>query len=388
MDFTSDEIRRAPFATYDALRERSPVLHEPRLGAWLVFDFDSVKRVLTEHDEFSSAASPRGTQSAEWLIFQDAPRHGRLRALIAKAFTPRVIEALEPRVRQLCAELVARLPPDDELELCEHFSVPFPMMVIAELLGAPASDWSSFRRWAETLMNLSATLQGGALGEQAVAAALAQKVEIEAYVRALVDDRRRAPREDLMSRLVKAEVDDRRLTDAELLAFFQLLLIAGSETTTNLLNNIVIALSENEEAERTLRDRPELLPVAIEEVLRHRSPLQATFRRTRAEVLLHGQRLPAGALVLAMIGSANRDPRHFAHPERFDILRTPNPHIAFGHGVHFCLGAPLSRLEARIGLAALLEVLPRFSLQRPDWQPRRAFHVHGPERLYLQRRDV
>jgi cytochrome P450 len=187
---------------------------------------------------------------------------------------------------------------------------------------------------------------------------------------------------NLLSRLAAAEVDGQKLTPKEILGFFQLLLLAGNETTTNLINNAILCLGENPEQMEKLRGRKELMAGAIEEVLRYRSPLQITFRAIREDVEIHGQKIPSGSLVLVMLGSANRDPKVFAEAEKFDITREPNPHLAFGHGIHFCLGAPLSRLEARIGLTDLLTRTKKIELAlEGQWEPRRAFHVHGPVTL-------
>jgi cytochrome P450 len=201
----------------------------------------------------------------------------------------------------------------------------------------------------------------------------------------LAGQRRKAPQDDLLTRLVEAEVDGERLAPDELLGFFQLLLSAGHETTTNLLNNAVLCFLEHPEQLARLRAEPGLLPSAIEEVLRYRSPVQAMFRVPKRDVVLHGQTLPAGQLVLAMIGSANRDPSRFQDVDRFDITRDPNPHLAFGHGLHFCIGAPLSRLEARVALSIFLERVKSFERASLEpWEPRRAIHVHGPTHLPLR----
>lgn len=201
----------------------------------------------------------------------------------------------------------------------------------------------------------------------------------------MLDERRKAPKDDLLTRLVQAEVDGERLSHEEILGFFQLLLLAGSETTTNLINNAMLCFVEYPEQLARLLGRIDLLPSAIEEVLRYRSPLQWMYRATTRDVELHGHAIPAGKLVLAMIGSANRDPRQFPDAGRFDIARDPNPHIAFGHGIHFCLGAPLARLESRIALTDLLDRLRGFKLASDEpWEPRKGLHVHGPTRLPIR----
>jgi cytochrome P450 len=252
------------------------------------------------------------------------------------------------------------------------------------MLGIPAADRPRFTRWNDVLLDMSYTIPGDA-GETAAAAVeafAATTVEMDAYLVALLDERRAAPRDDLLTRLAQAEVDGERLTRAEILGFFQLLLLAGQETTTNLINNAVLCLLGHPDQLARLRADPGLLPSAVEEVLRFRSPLQWMYRVTTREVDLHGRAVPAGKLVLAMIGSANRDPRAFPDAARFDVTRDPNPHLAFGHGIHFCLGAPLARLEARIALADLLSRLDGLALASDEpWEPRRGLHVHGPTRL-------
>jgi cytochrome P450 len=190
--------------------------------------------------------------------------------------------------------------------------------------------------------------------------------------------------DNLLNRLATAELDGERLTHAEILGFFQLLLLAGSETTTNLIGNTLICLLDHPDQRDLLRRRPELLPSAIEETLRFRSPLQFVFRQTLLDVELRGQQIPKGELVLASLGSANRDVSAFDEPDRFDITRDPNPHLAFGHGIHFCLGAPLGRMEARIALGQFLDRFPDFAYADEKWVPRPAFHVHGPASLRLR----
>lgn len=271
------------------------------------------------------------------------------------------------------------------MDLATEFAVPLPIMVIAEMLGIPAADQARFRRWSEGILNLSNTVVGGKEATHAVAAYAAAKAEMIAYLAEILPRRRAAPGQDLLSQLVDAEVDGERLSEADLLGFFQLLLLAGSETTTNLINNAILCLIEHPAENRRLREAADLLPNAIEEVLRYRAPVQVVFRTTTQAVELHGRVIPAGKLVLVVIGSANRDPQVFAAADRFEITRDPNPHLAFGHGIHFCLGAALARLEARIALTELLRRLQGITLAgAAPWVPRRAFHVHGPARLPIR----
>lgn len=379
----SPDVRRDPYPLYTRLRESSPIFQVPGTNFYLLLDYDSVRRALTEPDAFSSRAAPPGGRPLDWLIFADPPRHTKLRGLINRAFTPAVVAGLEPRIRTLSRELLDRVAGRGEMDLVADFAVPLPLMVIAELLGIPPADRDRFRRWADATLNLADTI--GPDAPRAVADFAAAKAEMTPYVADVLARRRAEPRDDLLTRLALAEVDGERLTDAEILGFFQLLLLAGSETTTNLISNAVLCFLAEPDQLTRLRQSPELLPASVEEVLRYRSPVQTVFRAAARHLTVHGQTIPAGALVLVVIGSANRDPRQFPEPEHFDITRSPNPHLAFGHGIHFCLGAPLARLEGRIALSDILERLP--NLRRADdgpWEPRRAFHVHGPARLPIR----
>ncbi|MGC2638597.1 MAG: cytochrome P450, partial [Acidobacteriaceae bacterium] len=323
-----------------------------------------------------------GRGNPEWIIFMDPPRQAKLRGLISRAFGPKAIADLEPRISSLARQLLDRFPENGAMDLVTEYATPLPMMVIAELIGIPSAEWTRFRKWSDGILQLSQTLSAGAAAQRAVMEYTAVKAELSAYVTALIESRRTDPRNDLLTRLVEAGVDGERLTDGEVIGFIELLIVAGQETTSNLISNAMICLTEFPDQRKALEQQPALWQAAIEEVLRYRSPVQWVFRATTADVEMHGEDIPAGTLVLPVIGSANRDSRIFPDAERFDIARAPNPHIAFGHGIHFCLGAALARLEARIALPLLLERLPGIRLASPDaWMPRDALHVHGPSSL-------
>jgi cytochrome P450 len=313
--------------------------------------------------------------------------------LIQKAFTPRVIASLERSIRQLSKELldeaIERGSSADgsagTLDVADDFSVPLALRVIAALIGIPPADYLRLKRWTDVTMSLAETVTRGPELLKVASEFGAVKAEMADYLDDLLEERWREPKDDLLSTLVVSEIDGERLTREEMLGFFQLLSVAGNETTTNLINNAMLTLIEHPDQLARLRADRGLLPSAIEEVLRYRSPLQTVFRTTKGEVEVQGQKIPSGKLVLPMIGSANRDPRQFDEPDRFDIARDPNPHLAFGHGIHFCIGAPLSRLEARIGLADLLERLEEVELTSDDpWEPRQAFNVLGPCHLPIR----
>jgi cytochrome P450 len=382
IDFFSDDMRRNPYPAYDQFRAASPVFHVPSpLDAWLIFDYEGVWRALNDHDTFSSKVpSP-----PNWFLFLDPPQHSRQRGLIARAFTPRIVASLEPFVRRLSRELLNAVVHVGEMDLVASYAAPLPMTVIAEMIGMAGVDLPRFKRWSDGILRISYARSG----DEAAAAALQEfrqvTAEMDEYLSDLIARRRATPKDDLITQLVEAELDGERLAQPEILGFFQLLVVGGQETTVNLINNAMLCFLEHSDQLERLRAAPDLLPAAIEEVLRYRSPLQWVMRTPRRDVELCGQVIPAGKLVLPMIGSANRDPKRFCDPNRFDITRDPNPHVAFGHGIHACLGAPLARLEARIALTDLLTRLEdiRLASSKP-WPPRQALHVHGPASLPIR----
>jgi cytochrome P450 len=379
MNLFSEEGRRNPYPLYEELRQAAPVLHVPAFDAWLVLDYADVKRVLSDPDAFSSKLGPR------WMIFSDPPRHTKLRALVSRAFSSQVVTSLEGRIRQLSRGLLDAMSPRGEVDLAADFSIPLPMMVIAEMLGVADTDRPRLKRWSDAALGISLDLLGNADGTRALQEFAAATAEMDVHLAAQIEQRRSKPHDDLLARLIEAEVDGERLSREEILGFFQLLLVGGQETTTHLINNAMLAFLEHSSELARLRSAPELLPAAIEEVLRHRSPFQWTPRVTRRDTELSGSRIPAGKRVLAMLGAANRDPKQFRDPKRFDAARDPNSHLAFGHGIHFCLGAQLARAEARIALGELLERWKSFErVSDAPWTPGKAIHVLGPARLPIR----
>lgn len=377
----SEEMRRNPWAAFDQLRTASPLLRvPPPFNAWMIFDYEGVKRALADHETFSSRVpAPR------WFIFDDAPAHTKLRALVSQAFTPRMIAGLEGRIRGLSRQLLEPALERGEIDLAGEFSAPLAMQVIAGMIGVPLADWVRYRHWSDAIMRLSYSRSGGAEAERSLSEFTAVTLEMNGWLAETIERRRHASTDDLLTRLLQAEVDGETLSHQEILGFFQLLIVAGQETTTNLINNAVVCLLENRDQLDRLRAESQLLPSAIEEVLRYRSPVSWMMRTPRRDVELHGQVIAAGQLILPMIGSANRDPRQFADAGRFDIARDPNPHVAFGHGIHFCLGAALSRMEARIALSDILEQFEDFEFaDSGPWRPREALNVHGPASLPIR----
>jgi len=341
-----------PAPWYSAMRQHSPVLRDPRSGLWMVFMYGDVQRVLSDWKTFSSQQGrPRGENAqsalASSVISTDPPRHRQLRSLVEQAFTPRQVRALEPRIAELVDELLSTVQGTGRMDFIRDFAYPLPVIVIAEILGIPASDRAAFKRWSD------AVVTGDPSGSR----------DMAAYFGNLVRERTHEPGEDLISGLIAAQVDGEHLDPQELLGFCMLLLVAGNETTTNLLANTVLCWQDAPEAYARVQDDRTLLTTTIEESLRYRSPVQSMYRSCVQDVELSGQVIPAGSPVLAWIGSANRDETQFEHADHFDPARSPNRHLAFGQGVHFCLGAPLARLEASVALNAVLDRLPDLQVQ-------------------------
>ena len=343
------------------MRRTQPMWYDEQHTSWHVFRYADVQRVLSEHTTFSSDV----TQTLELeknekishasLIFTDPPRHRQLRNLVNLAFTPRMVAQLESHIQDITHELLEQLP--SEVDIVRDLAIPLPVMVIAELLGIPAEKRADFKRWSDSALATSGPPSYFQQGEQ-WQIHMRNQEEMYSYLTHMMQERRKLPQNDLLSSLVEAEIEGKHLTPTEVLAFCTLLLVAGNETTTHLIGNSVICLSEHPEALEQLHHSPEMLPGAIEEVLRYLSPVKMMARFTKTETILGEQHIERKQSIMAWISSANRDEAQFPEPDRFDIRRDPNRHLAFGHGIHFCLGAPLARLEARIALAALLERFP------------------------------
>ena len=361
MDFAAaDEHPLDPFPHYERMRQAAPVFHDDQSGSWHVFRYDDVQRVLSEYARFSSRMggddpSETGQLFASSLITADPPRHRQLRSLVTQAFTPKAVDALAPRISRLTDELLDGIAALGSADLIQELAYPLPVIVISELMGVPAEDRDRFKHWSDVVV--SQTRAGAVNEDQHVT-----NVEMTEYFLNLIEQRRSRPGNDLISNLLSAEIDGQKLSVAELLGFCSLLLVAGNETTTNLIGNAVLCFAEAPGTIERLSAEPSLLPQAIEEVLRYRSPVQSMYRVTAADTTLGGVQVPAGVPLVAWIGSANRDERHFERSDQFDIDRGPSRHLAFGQGIHFCLGAPLARLEATIALKAVLSRLPGLTL--------------------------
>ncbi len=347
-----------------SLREAGPVRYDEAQGTWQVVGHADAAAVLADPVTYSSDLSPIAPTQQDFEAFRqgnfvgmDPPEHRKLRTLVSQAFTPRVVQGLAPRIEAVCARLLDAVAGRDRFDVVDALAYPLPIIVIAELLGVPVDDHELFKEWASSLFS------GDQLGEAPDMADLERALEaIAPTVREMNDyfldhirHRRAHPGDDLTSKLIAAEVDGVRLEDQEMVGFVALLLVAGHITTTALLGNAIVTFDRHPGTLGALRDDPGKLPDAVEEVLRWLPPFPELGRRTTRPVVLGGHEIPPDSLLMVHLGAANRDPARFAAPDDFDVTRSPNPHLTFGHGIHFCFGAPLARLEARIALELLLK---------------------------------
>ena len=348
------------FSWFEEMREHNPVFKDERTRLWQVFRYEDVLTILTDYSRFSSQAYEfMGGFLANSLIAKDPPDHRKLRNLVNQAFTSKAVARLSDRITNITQELLDEVRRKGTMDIVSDIAFPLPAKVIAELLGVPPEDWNIFQRWAR--------VDGSDPASSRQETGRSMQVEMFNYFSNLLEERRRAPREDLISSLSVAEVDGERLSEPELLSFCTLLLAAGQETTKNLITNAIVCLTDHRESMERLINEPVLIPTAIEEILRFLPPVWFLFRQTKTDVELAGQHIPANQVVLAWTASANRDTARFPDPDRFDIEREPNRHLAFGHGIHFCVGAPLARLEAKIALPMMLQQLK--NLRRVEGVP-------------------
>jgi cytochrome P450 len=363
------EYRANPYPSYKLLREGPPRQLNLFLPVTLVARYADVIAVLRDYETFSSERPEipgreltdpfRGAPTIETA---DPPVHTRLRRLAAKAFTPSRISAMEPRIRAIAAELLSLTPTTGELEAIRTFADPLPVRVIAEMLGVPDDRQHQFKEWSDAIIASIAVLPGSPPPPGSVEASDA----LREFFTEEIFRRRRTPGDDLISVLVGAHDEREALNAEELLAFVILLLIAGNETTTNLIGNGLLALGRNPDQMARLRREPQLMASAVEEIIRYDSPVHSTVRVARKDTNIGGTNVAARSIVMVLLSAANHDPLQFDEPDRFDIARQPNAHVGFGEGIHFCIGAPLSRLEASIAFEMLLARFPGLRLGDPE----------------------
>ena len=347
-----------PYPEFDRLRAQSPVYFENESASargkmWALLRYDDVYGALQDHETFSST-TPNAAEGGMKLVLltDDPPRHTRFRRLVNKAFTPRRIAELEPWLQSVVDELLADVGSGD-FEVVQNYTMPLPVMAIAQLLGIPTEEYQTFKNWTDTMLGIktpTAEERGKAV------------MEMMGYFGQIAAARRAEGAEDLITALVEAEIEGEALEDWEVLGFCMLLLIAGNETTTNLMGNTIGFLSTRPDLWAQMRTDRSLVPMVIEEMLRYESPVQVLFRHTMRDVELHGVTIPAGQTVGVFYGAANRDPEEWENPDEFMLDRDLHSHVGFGHGTHYCLGSPLARAEARITLNSWLD---RFAALEP-----------------------
>ena len=361
------ELRENPYPLYKELRDQAPAYYNRELDFWALSRFEDVANAIQNPRRYSSAQgigvgmTGAPGQLMPTLIMTDPPRHTLLRSLVNRAFTPRRIADLEGRIREIATRLIDEFIEREQCDLVADLSAPLPTIVIAELLGVPAEDHRMFKEKSNALLNRPPRPPS-----EIDVAAMAPVLELTQYLNETYEQRRKQPQDDLMSALLEAEIDGQRLSSQELMGFALLLLIAGNETTTNVISNGIVLLNDHPEQRDLLRRDPSRIPGAIEEFLRFESPVPGIARTLTEDVTLHGEALREGKKVMLLFGSANRDERQFEHPERFDVTRKITQHLAFGFGTHFCLGASLARLEARVAFEELLSRLPDFAVIREN----------------------
>ncbi|QKG83519.1 cytochrome P450 [Kroppenstedtia pulmonis] len=357
-ELDSREQKLNPFPVYRQLRENTPVRFDPDRQCWDFFRYEDVRHILRDPESFSSkrtfSANQQGSIISESLITTDPPKHRELRSLISKAFTPKRVEQLGPSIQQIVDDLLEQVLDQGRMEVVSDLASPLPVIVIARLLGVPREDQLLFKKWSDTIVK-------GEEGEsrEAVRSILLEKqqaeTELVTYFRKIIAERSRHPQNDLISALLAAEVEGEKLSESTLLAFCVLLLIAGNETTTNLITNGIRLLTEKPDLQRHLREKATLIPGFIEETLRYYPPVQSLTRTATTSLNIRGNKVGKGEMVIIYLASANRDSEQFLEPDMFQMERKPNPHLSFGLGNHFCLGAPLARLESKIVFESLFK---------------------------------
>jgi cytochrome P450 len=412
-DPSRPDCRDDPYPRYRELRDHAPVHWAPLTRAFCVSRYDDVLFVLRHPELFSSRAmftflmnqgregppplswamarfvvrfawrtrlNPLEFASARNLIAEDGESHAAMRRIVSRGFTPRRIAAWEARGRERVAEAMARLRAGGPFDVIEDLAIPLPVSIIAEMVGVEPERRADFKRWSDTIIEMATGPGRATPFHPRIVDTL---IELARYLRGVAGERRRRPADDLVSTIVAEQAGETALTIREVIQFVMLLLVAGNETTTNLIGNAVAALLDHPEALGQLAADPSRVPAAVEEALRYDAPVQMVFRTATRDVELAGTRIPEGAYVVPLLGSANRDERRFRDPDRFDLARDPQGHLGFGFGAHFCLGASLARLEARLALEALVPELARL-----EWHgPRElvdSFLVRGPRRLELR----
>jgi cytochrome P450 len=396
-DLLAPEVVADPYTYFARIREEDPVHWNERWKGWLVTRYEDVVGVLRDYERFSSdrmaslilelQPEDRDRLSllinyfSKWLVFTDPPYHTRVRMLINKAFTPTTVERLRPRIRQLIDQLLSAVAAKRHMEFIKEFAFQLPVIVISEYMGVPPEDREMVKEWSDETSRVFFIRADEPDRRERSQRGLQHLLE---YFEPLVHERRLHPRDDLIYALVQAEERGDLLSHEEVLATCTVLIFAGHETTTNLLANGVVALMEHRQQWDLLRENPQLVRPAVEELLRYDGPVKATFRWVKEDTELGGKHLREGDRMLVVLAAANRDPEKFPQPDVLDITRNPNPHVAFGHGIHICLGAPLARLEAQEAFLALTQRFPSLRLADRPREYHRTIVARALKELWVE----
>jgi len=367
MNFFDPGVIADPFPYYEQMHHEGEVIRNDLFGAWMVPAHRHALAILKSPATFSSVGIAQMATDrvdafggAPTMLFTDPPDHERLRGVVQRAFVPKSVSQLEPRVREIVDELLAPVRDGEPFDMIEQLAYPLPVIVIAEMLGVSSEDRPLFRSWSNALVN---GLNEASTAEDQERSRVAAE-ELRAYFRSEIAARRAAPRDDLVTRMVEANVDG-TLSDEELLASCVLLLVAGNETTTKFIGTMALYLAEHPEVRADLVADPSKTAKGFEEMIRLVGPAQSTMRVARADTEIGGTAIAEGEMIFVVLGAANRDPSVFPDPTRADIDRWPNAHLGFGHGIHFCIGAQTARLETQVAFEQLLRVAPEYELAVP-----------------------
>lgn len=398
-DLNSPEFLRNPYPVYDQLRMHDPIFWSADNDYWILTRYADIvshiqdsrlssNRIGAHADRMPAAAKehfrPFFSAVSSWMLMIDPPDHTRLRGLVNKAFTPAVVENMRGSVLRLVDDQLASVKQQGRMDVMTDLANPLPAIVIAEMLGVPGTDQQQFKEWSDHIAMALAGIDSARSKEELFALYdLAQKsfLALAAYFREKVAALRLKPRDNLLSALIQAEEQGDRLTEHELFANCVLLMIAGHETTTNLIGNGMLALLRNPDQKKALSLNPDLIVSAVEELLRYDSPVQKMGRVAMESIEIAGKQIKQGQLVCFSFAAGNRDPEQFASPAQLDLARKPNRHLAFGHGLHYCVGAALARLEGQIAINGVLKGLPKISLETEDLEWNRNLSLRGLKSL-------
>lgn len=383
-----------PYESYRLLREHDPIHYSELMDGWVLTRYDDIVAVLKDPRFSADRRSARNrlvqaTMAAQeragplarasTMLTSDPPEHSRLRGLAGKAFTARVVDGMRPHIQEIVDQLLNDVQDQGRMDIVEDLAYPLPVIVIAEMLGVPPERRDTFKRWSNDIVS---TLGSGVASPEAMERGQRSGQEMADYFISVIEERRRAPKDDLLSGLIAAEERGDALSADEVIATCMLLLVAGNETTTNLISNGMLALFRNPDQLELLRSNPSLIESAVEELLRYDPPVQGTGRVAKESLEIDGRAVEEGQLVFCLLAAANRDPAQFADPERLDLTRGDNRHVAFGFGIHYCLGAPLARIEAQAAFSTLLRRMPELrQAGEPEWGG--TFILRGVKKLPL-----